>query len=47
MLKLGKLFIGYFLVYDECFFGIGPSYVYLDFKEKLSGSDMSRGGQAN
>lgn len=42
--KAGKAIYWVFLVYDESFFGISPSYVHLDFKERLSGSDMSRGG---
>ena len=45
--KAGKAIYWVFLVYNECFFGISPSYVHLDFKERLSGSDMSREGWAN
>lgn len=45
--KAWRAFYWVFLVCNECFSGISPSYAHLDFKERLSGSDMSRGGWAN
>lgn len=38
--KAGKAIYWVFLVYNECFSGISPSYVHLDFEKRLSGSEM-------
>lgn len=45
--KAEKAIYWVFLVYNECFFGISPSYGHLDFKERLSSFEMSRGEWAN
>lgn len=45
--KAWRAFYLVFLICNECFSGISPSYAHLDFKETLSGSDMSREGWAN
>lgn len=45
--KAGTAFYWVFLVCNECFSGISPSYAHLDFEETLNGSDIIRGGCAN